>query len=70
MTTNAILKSSSAWRLKLFRILNLLAPEGSSLDAVFGSYDDWRKMRQRGTAIRAAKVRPAQSQIHATQTLK
>ncbi len=34
-----------AWRPKLFRLLRLIAPEGSSLDAVFGSYDDWKTFR-------------------------
>lgn len=35
----------SGFRLKVFRALQFLAPEGSSLDAVFNSYDDWRRFR-------------------------
>ena len=35
-----------SWRgLRLFQLLQLIAPEGSSLDAVFGSYSDWHKFR-------------------------
>jgi hypothetical protein len=33
------------WRPRLFRLLRVIAPEGSSLDAVFGSYSDWKKFR-------------------------
>ncbi len=42
----------SDWRSKLFRVLNLIAPEGSSLDAVFGSYSDWQKFRPKGVSAR------------------
>jgi hypothetical protein len=35
----------SGFRLKLFRVLEFFVPEGSSLDAVFNSYDDWRRFR-------------------------
>jgi hypothetical protein len=41
-------------RLKLFKLVQLIAPEGSSLDAVFNSYDDWREMREKSSAERAA----------------
>lgn len=41
MTANPL----RGFRLKMFRALQLLAPEGSSLDAVFSSYDDWRRFR-------------------------
>ena len=33
------------WRPKLSWVLGWIAPEGSSLDAVFGSYSDWHKFR-------------------------
>lgn len=41
-------------RLKLFKLVQLIAPEGSSLDAVFNSYDDWREMREKASAKRIA----------------
>ena len=41
-------------RLKLFKLVQLIAPEGSSLDAVFNSYDDWREMREKSSAKRIA----------------
>jgi hypothetical protein len=31
---------------KFFRLLRWIAPEGSELDTIFGSYDDWVKARQ------------------------
>jgi hypothetical protein len=41
-------------RLKLFKLVQLIAPEGSSLDAVFNSYDDGRQMREKSTSENAA----------------
>lgn len=38
------------WRARLFQLLQLIAPEGSSLDAVFGSYSDWHKFRPKSAA--------------------
>jgi hypothetical protein len=49
------------WRAKLFRMLRWIAPEGSSLDAVFGSYSDWHKFRPKSAATiqQAAPPPPA-----------
>jgi hypothetical protein len=44
------------WRARLFRLLRVLAPEGSNLDAVFGSYDDWKRFRPKGLAEKAETV--------------
>jgi hypothetical protein len=52
--------SSLNWRSKIFRILQRIAPKGSSLDAVFDSYDDWRQARQNDSADQAAKDAPKQ----------
>ena len=41
-------------RLKFFKVVQLIAPEGSSLDALFNSYDDWREMREKSSAKRTA----------------
>jgi hypothetical protein len=49
------------WRSNFFKMLQIIAPEGSSLDAVFGSYDDWREVRQKTLAERAAKAALKQS---------
>ncbi len=55
------MSASLSLRSRLFRILQLIVPEGSSLDAVFGSYDDWREVRKKTLAERAAQaaLRPA-----------
>ena len=49
------------WRARLFRMLRWIAPEGSSLDAVFGSYSDWHKFRPKsaGDAPKPAPPPPA-----------
>ena len=44
------------WRAGLFRLLRVLAPEGSNLDAVFGSYDDWKRFRPKGLDKKAEPV--------------
>jgi hypothetical protein len=47
------------WRTKVFRLLRAIAPEGSSLDAVFGSYDDYRAHRtKRGKDSNSARSAP------------
>jgi hypothetical protein len=52
------------WRPKLFRLLHLIAPEGSSLDSVFGSYDDWRKFRPKAAAApKSAPPNPGRKPI-------
>jgi hypothetical protein len=44
------------WRAGLFRLLRVFAPEGSNLDAVFGSYDDWKKFRPKGLDSKAESI--------------
>jgi hypothetical protein len=34
----------------------VFAPEGSNLDAVFGSYDDWKKFRPKGLDSKAESI--------------
>ena len=48
-------------RLKLFKLVQLIAPEGSSLDAVFNSYDDWRQMREKSSSKNDADPTAQQS---------
>ena len=48
-------------RLKLFKLVQLIAPEGSSLDAVFNSYDDWRQMREKSSSKNASDAAAKQS---------
>ena len=50
------------WRPKLFRVLQFIAPEGSSLDAVFSSYDDWRAFRPKPSATEAGNSPTQQPQ--------
>ena len=50
----------SGFRLKMFRALQFLVPEGSSLDAVFNSYDDWRRYRARFSETKSVTAAPAQ----------
>jgi len=49
------------FRSKLFRVLQLVIPKGSSLDAIFDSYDDWRKVREKSSASRASERVPSVS---------
>ena len=44
------------WRAGLFGLLRVFAPEGSNLDAVFGSYDDWKKFRPKGLDSKAESI--------------
>jgi hypothetical protein len=39
------------WRPRLFRLLRVFAPDGSSLDAVFGSYSDWEKFKPKARVV-------------------
>jgi len=55
-------------RLKLFKMVQLIAPEGSSLDALFNSYDDWREMREKSSAKRAAGPSARQGSTRADQS--
>ena len=50
------MSTSLRLRSRLFKLLQLMAPEGSSLDAVFASYDDWREVRKKASLERAAKA--------------
>jgi hypothetical protein len=45
------------WRSKLSWVLGWIAPEESSLDAVFGSYSDWHKFRPKAV-LPATGIRP------------
>jgi hypothetical protein len=40
---------------KFFALLRLVAPEGSELDTIFGSYGDWVKAREESFKSRAKK---------------
>lgn len=51
-------------RLKLFKLVQLIAPEGSSLDAVFNSYDDWRQMREKSSSKNASEAAAKQSRVN------
>ena len=42
--------------LKLLKVFERIVPEGSDLDTLFNSYDDWRKMRHRNAADRVPKA--------------
>jgi hypothetical protein len=51
------------WRASVFRLLEKIAPAGSSLDVVFGSYDDWREYRaEAAAAARAEQAASASKQ--------
>jgi hypothetical protein len=52
MTSNLLARA----RASLFRALQLVAPEGSSLDAIFDSYGDWREMRRKSAAKRLGRL--------------
>jgi hypothetical protein len=41
--------------MKVFGLLRIIAPEGSELDTIFGSYEDWVKAREESFAIEARK---------------
>ncbi len=43
-------------QLKVMDALARIFPEGSDLDTIFWSYDDWREARERVFAARAAKL--------------
>jgi len=48
------------FRLKVFRALQFFVPEGSSLDAVFNSYDDWRRYRAHLSQAKSGNTAAAQ----------
>jgi hypothetical protein len=52
MTSNFLSRARSI----LFTVLQLVAPEGSSLDAIFDSYGDWREMRRKSAEKRLARL--------------
>lgn len=52
MTSNLLARA----RTSLFKALQLVAPEGSSLDAIFDSYGDWREMRRKSAEKRLARL--------------
>lgn len=52
MTSNLLARL----RTTLFKALQLVAPEGSSLDAIFDSYGDWREMRRKSAQKRSARL--------------
>jgi hypothetical protein len=44
------------FQLKVMDTLARIFPEGSDLDTIFWSYDDWREARERVFAARAKKL--------------
>jgi hypothetical protein len=42
--------------LKLLKVFERIVPEGSDLDTLFNSYDDWRKMRHPDSTDQVPKV--------------
>ncbi len=44
------------FQLKVMDVLARMFPEGSDLDPIFWSYDDWREARERVFASRAKKL--------------
>jgi hypothetical protein len=46
---------------KVMDVLARMFPEGSDLDTIFWSYDDWREARERIFASRARKLAVSES---------
>jgi len=45
-------------QLKMMDALARVFPEGSELDTIFWSYDDWREAREKVLAAKAEKLAP------------